>query len=92
MRLPGGFYLPIAIVQETLCYYNTVPPQENSYTKEWLSRFAEDYLNSTMIAGNIVFKETQVNPAHNSTVLSGRYVCMEMIGKTRIEQMMIEGE
>ena len=92
VRLPGGFYLPIAIVQETLCYYNTVPPQENSYTEEWLSRFAEDYLNSTMIAGNIVFKETQVNPAHNSTVLSGRYVCMEMIGKTRIEQMMIEGE
>ena len=92
VRLPGGFFLPIAIVKETLCYYNTSTHQENLGAGEWLMQFTEDYLNSSMIGGKIVSKQTQVDSIDNATVLVGRFVCMEMIGKTKIEQMMIEGE
>lgn len=91
-QLPGGFLLPIVLVKESLCNYDTTVNQENFNNKQWLAIFSEEYLHSTMIAGNIVSSDTQVSTIDSATVLLGKYVCLEMIGQVKYEQMMIEGE
>ena len=91
VQLPGGFILPVTVIKENISYYDFVQFQEKDNTEDWLVSFAEKYLYSDMIAGNIISKDSEFFFTEDAVVFVGKYACVEMIGKVKNEQM-IEGE
>lgn len=88
VQLPGGFVLPIAVVRETNFYYAESHEVQTTQDREdWLADFATSYLQSTMIAGEILSAQTEMNPAEDACLFYGKYACMEMIGQVKYEQM-----
>ena len=90
-QLPGGYNLPITLIKETIQCYDSLPIR-NSLTCDWLKTFCEDYLRKTMISGEFVSSNTDISFSNNVAILFGKYVCLEMIGTLKYEQMMLEGE
>lgn len=93
VQLPGGFRLPISVVKETIYLYE----DRSNHTaaldaQEWLIQYTENYLQSTMLAGEIISAETEITQEDNLHILRGRFACVEMIGQVKYEQTMIEGE
>lgn len=87
VTLPGGFRLPIAVVTETVIYYDTASiSMEEDTATELITQFAGHYLAGAMTAGQIEQKWEALNWKDGSCVLHGRYACVEMIGKTRLEE------
>ena len=85
--LPGGFLLPIAVIKETEIYYEDSREEPAvSDTGDWLQDYAEEYLKVTMIAGEILSAESEVNPTADACYLYGKYACTEMIGQIKYEQ------
>lgn len=86
MKLPGGFSLPIALSCDTLEWYST---QEEAVDEEaaesGLSSFSQNYLSTQMIAGVITRSNEVTQEAPGIYLLSGQYVCSEMIGRERLE-------
>jgi len=93
VQLPGGFRLPIAIVKETFLFYedscdiNAMTDWEN-----WLADFAKMHLKNTMIAGEIISAQTEINPLDDICYLYGKYACLEIIGQNKYEQTMKTGD
>ncbi len=88
MTLPGGFQLPIAIVKEIcISYDQSAPTAISEQEKDMLQSFAERYLPSQMIAGNILSKEEEILQQEGLVCLQGEYVCYEMIGRQRNEEI-----
>jgi similar to stage IV sporulation protein len=87
ITLPGNLRLPVALVTETVVSYDT---SQNSIDKETaqglLTSFSTGYLSDTMIAGQIIQRFETVQWFDAVCVLYGRYACVEMIGKTRLEE------
>ena len=93
VQLPGGFSLPIAIVKETLIEYEESQETQTSTDMEsWLTDFTETYLQNTMIGGQVISAQTEVNPMDDICYLYGKYTCIEMIGQVRYEQMIGNGD
>jgi sporulation protein YqfD len=90
-KLPGGYILPIALVKETTHYFELAPIQ-NSQDSDWLRNYCEEYLCGIMISGEFVSTKADVSVSDNAAVLLGKYMCLEMIGTVKYEQMMLEGE
>lgn len=88
VTLPGGFVLPIAIVTETWISYREEMSagvvEENTGT---LSRLAEQYLRSQMVAGKILARQEDFNHNDESMFMAGQYECLEMIGRERSEEI-----
>lgn len=84
LTLPGGFALPIALAVEQSTYYtsHTVSTDEERL-QETLSRFAEQYLLSQMVAGQILERQEVVDQG----CLYGEYACQEMIGREQSEEI-----
>ncbi len=86
LKLPGGFSLPIALSCDTLEWYST---QEEAVDEEaaesGLSSFSQNYLSTQMIAGVITRSNEVAQEAPGIYLLSGQYVCSEMIGRERLE-------
>lgn len=89
--LPGGFYLPIAIVKETVLYYgdNREKPVASD-PENWLADFAQEHLKNTMISGEIISGESNVHLSDEACYLYGKYACTEMIGQVRYEQTLLK--
>lgn len=88
VTLPGGFQLPIAFVTETWIYYEeTAPAAIAEQAKDNLVRFAEFYLRSQMVAGQILEKEEDFIQEEGVFRLDGEYGCLEMIGRERKEEI-----
>ncbi len=88
ITLPGGFRLPIALCVETCTSYEnrTVEiPQEEA--EGALREFAGNYLLQQMVAGEIRNRTETVSPEDGMYRLIGNYVCVEMIGRVRQEQI-----
>ena len=87
--LPGGFSLPISLAVEQVSFYSTasgtIPSQE-----EILTAFSEQYICSQMTAGIILEKRTEVSRQEEIWLLEGKYVCREMIGREKPEQIGVE--
>ena len=87
ITLPGNLRLPVALVTETVVSYDA---SQNSIEKETaqglLTSFSTGYLSDTMIAGQIIQRFETVQWFDAVCVLYGRYACVEMIGKTRLEE------
>lgn len=87
MTLPGGLRLPIGWVTETVIYYDTDEATlEKDTAQELVKDFSTVYLTNTMIAGQIQQRFEATEWSEERCVLWGRYACVEMIGKTRLEE------
>ena len=88
LTLPGGFSLPVSVWVDTYTRYETAPaevPREDASTG--LRRFAVQYLKDQMIAGEIQHQLQPVTREGGVFRLRGSYVCREIIGKLRLEQI-----
>lgn len=86
LTLPGGFRLPVTLTVETYTAAPLTPVQPEEAGKG-LSEFARTYLLGQMVAGTIVNHRETVTEADGLIRLTGEYVCTEMIGRVRQEQM-----
>ncbi len=93
LQLPAGFSLPIALVKQTSYYYEEVEDAiASADAQQWLSSFAESYLQRNMIAGKILSAQTEVVQTQEACRLMGNYACEEMIGQIKYEQMIGTGD
>lgn len=91
--LPGGFCLPISVIKETQLFYNDrTDIQTDTDHASWLTDSAQVYLQSTMVAGEIISADTELDYAGDFACLRGKYACMEMIGQIKYEQTMQRNE
>lgn len=87
LTLPGGFRLPIALVTEEWSYYDSeVVTMEEDRAQQVLTNRAGAYLLSVMTAGQIQTRHENLQWSDGVYCLKGRYACLEMIGKTRLEE------
>ncbi len=86
LTLPGGFQLPLALQKQTQISYHTVSKTDKHHN--WLHRFAEQYLKSQMIAGTVEHSDTQLWESDGIAGLRGSFVCTEMIGRTKAEELL----
>ena len=86
LTLPGGFSLPVSIICDSVSWSNTEEAVLDENTaKDQLDDFTRDYLTNQMIAGRILGAEEAMQKKPGVYLLSGRYVCSEMIGRERLE-------
>lgn len=90
MTLPGNFSLPVVLLKETRIYYET-QSAEAPVSQELLEQQAADYLLQQMIAGKILSSELRFTAGQSTATVTGRFLCSEMIGRTRYEQW-IQGD
>jgi hypothetical protein len=88
LTLPGGFELPVALTVQKETGYDPVPVKTDRQKSETvLTRFAQTYLESQMVAGKIVQEDYQIAESKSALHLDGQYICDEMIGQTRSEEI-----
>ncbi|MBQ7415623.1 MAG: sporulation protein YqfD [Oscillospiraceae bacterium] len=93
IMLPGGFQLPIAWITETVTIYETEFVSMDAETAQpWMTHFSDRYLIGAMNAGQIQNKSEQFSQQDDLCVLHGRYACVEMIGKTQLEENLLQYE
>lgn len=86
--LPGGFQLPLTIAVERWQYYQTDNVTTASETTQvHAEEFAQEYLLQQMLSGKILGKLENVDIGNSVHTLTGRYVCLEMIGRERSEEI-----
>ncbi len=91
LHLPGGFYLPIAIVKETSYIYNNAELSAgNTEDGSWISDWGNDYLQSVMIAGKTLSSQVALEVSESCYTLNGAYTCLEMIGQIKYEQTILK--
>lgn len=87
LLLPGGFQLPVALVTEQWTWRETADAEyPEAEARQLLSRQAADGLKRQMVAGTIRQKYETLHREDGVFRLYGRYVCTEMICKTRTEE------
>ena len=87
ISVPGGFYLPVAIVKEQVFYNDILDAQETDLKCfDWLNGCTESYIIQQMIAGQILHENTDVEMLGPVCVQYGKYACVEMIGKNISEE------
>ena len=89
VTLPGGFRLPIALAVEKLSFRATAE-QEQPSSPEMLTAFAETYLRGQMAAGTILERTERLSRQGELLLLEGSYICREMIGREKREQIGVE--
>lgn len=85
LTLPGGFALPVGIVQYTNIRYSMTCAEPMQEEADWMYLAAEEYLNSQMVAGVIKSRNAAVEFSDENCTLKGRYACLEMIGQFKPE-------
>lgn len=87
LTLPGGFELPIGVIQERYSYCETdhVSLPEDSYS--WLTDSAKYYLNTQMMAGEILRENNRTDCIDHTIIFRGEYFCTEQIGKYKFEEI-----
>lgn len=86
LTLPGGFRLPIVLSCETVLEYDaTEQTMQEQTAGDILSEFTKKYISEHMIAGVITGTRESVQHPEGYFLLSGSYVCSEMIGRERME-------
>ena len=85
ITLPGGFQLPVAFVKETVTWYETrtvaASPEDS------MRCYAEEYLLSQCIAGTIEYRDAEFKRDGDAFLLHGSYLCTEMIGRQKAEEI-----
>ncbi len=86
--LPGGFQLPVAIVEETwYTYDSTVISASEASVKDTMECASKDYVISQMLGGEILQSNTVLDAQEDVWILRAEYICTEMIGRVRSEEI-----
>lgn len=89
--LPGGFQLPVAWVTEEYIYYETNQMEVSEEdTFHWMETAAQAYLQSQMVAGQIIGEDVCIELSEGICRLRGQYACLEMIGQVKSEEILQE--
>ncbi len=83
LTLPGGYILPITLVTEVWETYSDAVCTSDTA----ISEFAADYLNTQMIAGQILSAEETITATGELVCMEGKYACREMIGRVQNEEI-----
>ncbi len=87
VKLPGGFQLPVALFVITVRVYDESVAFTTTELAETTARtYAQQYLLSHMISGNVLQDRTITQYQADVCILQGEYVCSEMIGRVRNEE------
>ncbi len=87
--LPGGFVLPITLAVEYQKGYNETESSLSASNEfENPSVIAQNYLLQQMISGKIISKTEKIEQTSSQIQLRGVYHCLEMIGRTRTEEIL----
>ena len=91
--LPGGHILPISFFKETTICYQTAEDGIDQVDDSalLLQTYCEQYLKSDMVSGELLDKSVHLSQNVDVYLLSGRYVCSELISRQRSENI-IQGE
>lgn len=88
VTLPGGYTLPIALCVEVFTFAEVKRESiSEDISRTLLPEAAQRYLLAQMVAGSIDSREEQMEAAEGVYQLKGNYVCTEMIGRERPEQI-----
>lgn len=93
LTLPGGFALPIAIVKETLIFYeleDRIKDKDLQYARA--CELGSAYLQENMIAGEILFESVKTFTTNELYCFHCKYFCREMIGKVYNEEIAVGDE
>lgn len=91
ITLPGGFVLPIAIVTEQYVSYDCDDSVCDA-SDSLLSDFAESYLLSQIVSGEILSASESTQTGSSVRSLEGVYRCREMIGRVVKEEIVKPNE
>ena len=87
LTLPGGFLLPVSLVEETCVMRDVVDGTVDSLeAEEQLAGESLRYLQSEMIAGRVMRFTANRKDEENLLVLNTKYFCHEMIGQVHNEE------
>lgn len=86
LTLPGGFQLPVGILRQTQTYYSNQSETASQEACSWLNHFAEKYLHTQMIAGQVISRDVTESCEAGICTLEGKYSCREMIGQFKREE------
>ncbi len=84
LMLPGGFSLPVTLLEQQLVSYAYSPV--SVLADEFLQQASRDALQKQMIAGSVVNASETLQELSGATVLEGTYRCREMIGRFILEE------
>ena len=88
VTLPGGFRLPVALfVTVTTPYEQSAISASAENSEAITEQAARQYLLSHMVSGKILRENTFISERDGVCILSGRYVCSEMIGRVQHEEI-----
>ena len=88
VSLPGRFKLPVAICVDQYFEYDLQDAAASeAIAQRKLQEFSEDYLMQQMISGQVILKQHHLMYSKTLYILESSYVCTEMIGKERREQI-----
>jgi len=86
LTLPGGFQLPLALIRKTQIRY--VETEENLiYEQNALFTLADAYLSEQMLMGQVLSSYFQQIEETDLCGVKGVYICEEMIGMLRKEEI-----
>ncbi len=87
-KLPGGYRLPVSFIRTSCAYYAMEPLQQDwTSAKMWLPVYAQAYLKSQMVAGQILDSQLSWRYTEDDCRLIGTYACHEMIGEVKYEEI-----
>jgi len=86
VTLPGGFQLPLALCVDQYIFWDA-DSVETETAEAALKDYAAAYLKRQMAAGEIHLKSETITTTDGVHRLEGSYVCREMIGRPRQEQI-----
>jgi len=90
--LPGGYILPVSIEKETIITYQTKTTNGSLWDSEnHLKNHIDQYIINQMVAGSIDKRYISINKTDLLTTVNSRYICTEMIGREKAEQI-LQGE
>ena len=84
--LPGGFHLPVAVIKVSSQQHELVHADMSEDTQPWLERYARMYLQTQMIAGEILDEILTWDNKESIQQLRVSYACREMIGQRNNEE------
>jgi len=87
--LPGGFQLPVSLLRiENLYYRQNACEMPLAATEHWLPAYAKTYLQTQMIAGQILDENLIWADSDTYQQVYGEYACHEMIGQVKYEEIL----
>lgn len=86
--LPGGFQLPVSVtVEQWSRRVNEPATTVSEFSQVCAEEFAQEYLSEQMLSGKIFGKREHLEIGNAICTLTGKYVCLEMIGRERSEEI-----